>query len=82
MRKVILYIAMSLDGYMSPDEWIYSTLTSYIITNKALPSTENIRFVQDDPCCIVQKLKKESGQGIWICGEYFKGLPAFCCKKP
>lgn len=115
MRKVILYIAISLDGYiadsngnvdwlngqdidaenrdtysefiqdidtivmgwktyhqivteLSPDEWIYSTLTSYIITHKALPSTGNIRFIQDDPCCIVQKLKKESGQGIWICG--------------
>ena len=115
MRKVILYIAMSLDGYiadrngnvdwlngqdidaenrdtysefiqdidtdvmgwktyhqivteLSPDEWIYSALTSYIITHKALPSTENIRFVQDNPCCIVQRLKEESGQGIWICG--------------
>lgn len=115
MRKVTLYIAMSLDGYiadnngnvnwlngqdenvenidtysafikdidtvvmgwktyhqiateLSPNEWIYSALTSYIITHRVLPSTENLKFVQDDPCEIVQKLKKEQGQGIWICG--------------
>ena len=115
MRKVTLYIAMSLDGYiadsngnvdwlngqdsnvenvdtystfiknidtvvmgwntyhqvateLSPNEWIYSALTSYIITHRVLQSTENLKFVQDDPCRVVQKLKQESGQGIWICG--------------
>ena len=115
MRKVTLYIAMSLDGYiadrsgnvdwlsgqdstvetintysafikdidtvvmgwktyhqvtteLSPDEWIYSALTSYIITHRVLPSAENFKFVQEDPCRIVQKLKQEPGRGIWICG--------------
>lgn len=115
MRKVTLYIAMSLDGYiadsdgnvdwlngqdryvenidtystfikdidtvvmgwktyhqvsteLSPDEWIYSALTSYIITHRTLPSTENLKFVQDNPCEIVHRLKQESGRGIWICG--------------
>ena len=115
MRKVTLYIAMSLDGYiadssgnvdwlngqdsdaenmntysafikdidtvvmgwntyhqvateLSPNEWIYSAFTSYIISHRVLPSTENLKFVQDDPCRIVQKLKQEPGQGIWICG--------------
>lgn len=115
MRKVTLYIAMSLDGYiadsdgnvdwlngqdchvenidtystfikdvdtvvmgwktyhqvsteLSPNEWIYSALTSYIITHRTLPSTENLKFVQDDPCKIVRRLKQGSGQGIWICG--------------
>ncbi|MCI8442734.1 MAG: dihydrofolate reductase [Provencibacterium sp.] len=53
---------------LSPDEWIYSALTSYIITHRRLPSTENIKFVQEDPCRIVQKLKQEPGRGIWICG--------------
>lgn len=115
MRKVTLYIAMSLDGYiadsngnvdwlngqcsdtenidsystfvkevdtvvmgwrtyhqvtteLSPNEWIYSELTSYIITHRALPSTNNLKFVQGDPCDIIQKLKEEPGRGIWICG--------------
>lgn len=115
VRKVTLYIAMSLDGYiadssgnvdwlngqdshvenantysafikdidtvvmgwktyhqiateLSPNEWIYSALTSYIITHRVLPSTENLKFVQDDPCRIVQQLKQEPGRGIWICG--------------
>ena len=115
MRKVTLYIAMSLDGYiadrdgnvdwlngqgsntedmdtysifmkevdtvimgwrtyhqvtteLSPDKWIYSELTSCIITHRTLPSTDNLKFVRDDPCNIIQKLKQEPGWGIWICG--------------
>lgn len=115
MRKVVLYIAMSLDGYiadsrgavdwlnghsdteenidtystfiknvdtvvmgwntyhqitteLSPNEWIYKDLTSYVVTHRPLPSTENIKFVQDNPCSIVQKLKPEQGKDIWICG--------------
>lgn len=114
MRKVILYIAMSLDGYiadsngkvdwlnghgseadvdtysdfsknidtvvmgwntyhqitteLSPDEWVYKDMTSYIITYRVLPSTNNIKFVQSSPCSIVQKLKQEQGKAIWICG--------------
>lgn len=115
MRKVTLYIAMSLDGYiadrsgkvdwlnvhgddgeqidtyssfvkdidtvvmgwntyhqitteLSPDEWVYSELTSYVITHRALPSTDSIKFVGDDPCSIVRRLRQEQGRGIWICG--------------
>ncbi len=115
MRKVVLYIAMSLDGYiadsngkvdwingdnndaenmdtysifinnidtvimgwntyyqvtteLSPNKWVYEELTSYIITHRLLTSTDNIKFVQDDPCNIVRKLKMEQGKGIWICG--------------
>lgn len=115
MRKVTLYIAVSLDGYiadrngdvdwlngqcsdaenpdtysdfvknvdtvimgwktyrqvaekLSPDKWVYSELTSYIITHRALPSTDNLKFVQDSPCRIVQTLKSVPGKGIWICG--------------
>ena len=115
MRRVILYIAMSLDGYiadrhgtvdwlngqdsneenidtysdfikdidtvvmgwktyhqvvteLSPNEWIYSALTSYVITHRALQSTNDIKFVQDGPCRVVKELKQKSGKGIWICG--------------
>lgn len=115
MRKVTLYIAVSLDGYiadsdgrvdwlsgqdpteenmdtypdfikdmdtvimgwrtyhqivteLSPNEWVYSALTSYVITHRALPASERIYFVQEEPCGLVQRLKEEQGQGIWICG--------------
>lgn len=115
MRNVVLFIAMSLDGYiadinggvdwltgqnenaenpdtysafvrdvdtvvmgwntydqvvteLSPTEWIYSDLTSYIITHRDIPPTENINFVNENPCDLVKKLKQKQGKNIWICG--------------
>ncbi|MBD5148103.1 MAG: dihydrofolate reductase [Oscillibacter sp.] len=115
MRKVVLYIAMSLDGYiadgqgkvdwlrgqtggsenpdaysafvesvdtvvmgwntyhqiateLSPEEWVYSALTSYVVTHRTLPSTDGVRFVGEDPCALVRRLRREPGRGIWICG--------------
>lgn len=115
MRTVILYIAMSLDGYiadsrgqvdwltghnsqeetadsysdfvrtvdtvvmgwntyrqiteeLSPDEWVYSDLTSYIITHRNLPAKDKITFVSDDPCKVIDRLKAQQGASIWVCG--------------
>lgn len=115
MRKTILFIAMSLDGYiadkngcvdwihgqngsdedidtysdfikdidtvimgwntyhqiiteLSPENWVYDNLTSYIITHRELPSAENIKFIQSDPCSAVRELKQKHGKSIWICG--------------
>lgn len=115
MRKTILFIAMSLDGYiadinggtgwleghvagendlasyeefiqnidtvimgantyhqlvteLSPDEWVYPNLTSYIITHTPKQSTDKIRFTNEPPCQLVNRLKKEAGKDIWICG--------------
>ena len=101
MRKITLYIAMSLDGYIADSngnvDWLsgqcddienadtysafirdidtvvmgwntYSQLTSYIITHRILPSTDKLKFVQENPCDLVQRLKRQPGQGIWICG--------------
>lgn len=115
MRKVVLYIAMSLDGYiadstgkvdwlnghgseeedvetysafimdvdtvimgwntyhqvtteLSPGEWVYKGLTTYVITHRKLFPTENIKFVQDNPCRVIEQLKSEEGKAIWICG--------------
>lgn len=53
---------------LSPDEWVYRQLTSYVITHRELPSRDNIKFVRENPCSLVRKLKQESGKGIWICG--------------
>lgn len=115
MRKIILFIAMSLDGCiadlnggtgwlggqtagendmvsyeefiqgvdtvimgantyrklvteLSPNEWIYSGLTSYIITHSCEQSTNKIRFTDEDPCRLVNRLKAQTGKDIWICG--------------
>ena len=115
MRKVILFIAMSLDGYiadkygnvdwlngqdkneenidtysifikdidtvimgwhtyhqivteLSPAEWVYSDLTSYVITHRELSSTDKIIFTQNNPCNIINELKQEKGKSIWVCG--------------
>lgn len=115
MRNVVLFIAMSLDGYiadcngsvewltgqnensenidtysrfvkdvdtvimgwntyhqvvteLSPTEWIYSDLRSYVITHKEVLSTKKIIFTRESPCDLVEKLKQEQGKNIWICG--------------
>lgn len=115
MRKISLFIAMSLDGYiadreggvgwlngqghdeenidsysefvktidtilmgwntyhqivteLSPEEWVYKDLTTYVITHRDYASSENIRFVNTDPIDLVKKLKGENGKDVWICG--------------
>lgn len=114
-RKAVLFIAMSLDGYiadkdggvdwlsgqdeaaetedvysvfikdvdtvimgwntyrqvtteLSPGEWIYSNLRSYVVTHRNIPSAEEIIFTQENPCALAERLKKEEGKNIWICG--------------
>ena len=115
MRKIVLFIAMSLDGYiadmdgkvdwlagqdsnvegddsyadfinsvdtvimgwttyhqivtdLSPGEWVYDNLQSYVITHKGYPSENNITFVSESPCMLVNSLKQKNGKDIWICG--------------
>ena len=115
MRKVVLFIAMSLDGYiadgnggvdwlngqgnddenidtysefekeidtvlmgwntyhqvvteLSPAEWIYGGLTAYVITHRRHHSAEQIFFTDENPVDLVERLKKQDGKDIWICG--------------
>lgn len=115
MRKVVLFIAMSLDGYiadqnggvdwltgqndgeetpdsysafikdvdtvvmgwntyyqivaeLSPGEWVYAGMTSYIVTHRDIPSTGEIKFTKKGPCELVNELRQEEGKSIWICG--------------
>lgn len=115
MRKVVLFIAMSLDGYiadkhgnvdwlagqdinvenidtysafvqdmdtvimgwdtyhqivteLSPAEWVYANLTSYVITHRKLPSKKDIFFTEKAPSALVRELKNKTGKDIWICG--------------
>lgn len=115
MRKTVLFIAISLDGYiadqdgavdwlngentdtenidtysefvktidtvimgwntyhqviteLSPTEWVYSDLTTYVITHRKLTSSDKIKFVSQDPCSFLQQIKSKPGKDIWICG--------------
>lgn len=115
MRNVILFIAMSLDGYiadrqggvgwlngqggpeenidtysqfikdvdtvimgwntyrqitteLSPGEWVYQELTSYVVTHRDMPSEDRIIFTKTDPCQLARGLKDGPGKKIWICG--------------
>lgn len=115
MRKVTLFIAMSLDGYiadtqnginwlvgenpnyndmitystfiknvdtvimgwntyhqitteLSPDEWIYEDLQSFVITHKTPVNKDNIIFTNQNPSKLVKDLQTKSGKTIWICG--------------
>lgn len=113
-RKVVLFIAMSLDGYiadsrgnvswlhgqgteeeidtyagfvkdvdtvlmgwntyhqivteLSPEEWVYGNLMSYVFTHNNCDSTEQIRFTDEEPAELVRTLKRQRGKDIWICG--------------
>lgn len=115
MRKIILFIAMSLDGYiadtnggvgwlsgqasdtddmvsynkfikgidtvimgantyhqivseLSPEDWMYHGLTSYIITHHHMQSTDEIKFTDENLSLLVNRLRVEKGKDIWICG--------------
>ncbi len=115
MRKVVLFIAMSLDGYvadksggvawlggdgsdetnfgtyaefidtvdtvilgrktytqivteLSPDNWVYTGMKSYVMTREEHESSEEISFVNGDVCDLITEIKEQEGKNIWICG--------------
>lgn len=115
MRKIVLFIAMSLDGYiadtdgkvdwlagqdndvesddsytdfvktvdtvimgwttyrqiveeLSPGQWVYDSLQSYVITHRDCVQDSNVTFVSEDPCTLVNGLKQTDGKDIWVCG--------------
>ena len=53
---------------LSPTEWVYANLTSYVITHKNLSSKNEIFFTGKSPSNLVKELKNKEGKGIWICG--------------
>lgn len=61
---------------LSPGEWVYPHLTSYIITHSPgelkskIPENPggDIYFTEENPCRLVKRLQAEEGKNIWICG--------------
>ena len=115
MRGAVLYIGMSLDGYiadrnggvgwmrgqdpadespgsypeflrtvdtvvmgrttyhqvvteLSPGEWIYAGLHSYVLTHRPQPGPAGITFTDEAPSALIDRLKTQPGRDIWICG--------------
>ncbi len=53
---------------LSPGQWVYDNLQSYVITHRNCTSKSNITFVSENPCNLVNELKQKCGKDIWICG--------------
>ncbi len=115
MRKTILFLAVSVDGYLadrrggvdwltgqdpgaetqdtfarfregidtvvmgwktyhqvvtelSPGVWPYQGLTTYVVTHRALASTQELRFTSEDPVELVRRLREGPGRDLWVCG--------------
>ena len=65
MRSVVLFIAMSLDGFIAaPDGGV----DCYVFTHRQASPVPGVRFVSCDPCALVDQLKARPGRDIWICG--------------
>ncbi len=115
MKKAVLFIAMSLDGYvadkdgsvawlsgdgsdennmgsyesfintvdtvilgrktytqivteLSPDNWVYAGMKSYVLTREKHESTDEIVFTDKDVCELITEIREQDGKDIWICG--------------
>ena len=115
MRDIVLYIGMSLDGYiadrngqvdwlegqdsadqtpgsyeqfiksidtvvmgwntyhqitteLSPDQWVYSGMKSYVLTSRELDSSDEIIFWNQGLEPLMTDLRGLPGKDIWICG--------------
>lgn len=53
---------------LSPDNWVYKDLKSYVLTSKEIKDTSNIRYVNMNIKELINKLQKEEGKNVWICG--------------
>ena len=53
---------------LSPDEWVYDNLTTYVVTHNRKTSSDKIRFTNESPVDLIKKLREGNGKNIWICG--------------
>lgn len=53
---------------LSPDEWVYTGLDTYVFTHRLLEDKDEIHFTDEQPERLVERLKAEEGKNIWICG--------------
>lgn len=54
--------------HLSPQEWPYAGMTSYVFTHQPFPDQEDIRFVCGPPEELLLLLRSLPGKHIWLCG--------------
>lgn len=60
------YIQIKND--LSPSNWVYEDLKSYVLTSKKIKDTSNIKYVNMNIKELINRLQQEKGKNIWICG--------------
>lgn len=53
---------------LSPDEWVYADLTTYVVTHRQKKASDKIYFTDASPADLIKKLRREGGKDIWVCG--------------
>ena len=52
---------------LSPQQWVYEGLTSYVLTHRKIEKMDGIIFTDESPCGLIQRLRRKPGKDIWIC---------------
>lgn len=53
---------------LSPEQWIYEGLKTYVFTHSEHLSSEEICFTDREPEELLRELRQQEGKKIWICG--------------
>jgi dihydrofolate reductase len=53
---------------LSPNEWPYKGMKSYVLTHRNIEQKDQIIFVNCNVIELVSELNKNGGKNIWICG--------------
>ena len=53
---------------LSPDNWVYDNLLTYVFTHREQQDSDKIIFASDNLEELIKKLKGVEGKDIWICG--------------
>lgn len=59
---------IQIKNELSPDNWVYENLKSYVLTSKKIEDTPNIKHINMDVKELIDSLQQEQGKNIWICG--------------
>ena len=53
---------------LSPEQWVYESMKTYVFTHSKHPSSEEICFTDREPEELLRELRQQAGKKIWVCG--------------